>query len=190
MKQLCLMLSLLLLTQVNGNSVELNQAELHYYKAKLNLDQLAFDIKIKKEEQEIINSKKTDFQFFNAIESILDAKNFSSVDLSCVEWVYKGPGSRQDALEACKGVRNMTCVEWVYKGPGTRMEAARACRSVPLQQCVEWVYKGPGTRMEAAQSCRGVKDMECVEFIYRGTGTRMEAAKACAESRGRPDDNC
>lgn len=84
---------------------------------------------------------------------------------------------------------DMSCVEFVYKGPGTRQEAIEACRGVYSVECVEFVYQGPGTRIEAAHACRGVTDMECVRFAYQGPGSRIDAARACSDRRPpRPND--
>ncbi|MBL7670650.1 MAG: hypothetical protein JNM39_09190 [Bdellovibrionaceae bacterium] len=71
------------------------------------------------------------------------------------------------------------CIDWVYQGPASREEAARACRGVILLDCAKWVYQGPASRVEAAMACYGVTDMSCVESVYRGPASRVEAAQAC-----------
>lgn len=83
-----------------------------------------------------------------------------------------------------------SCVEFVYAGPSSREEAVAACRGVSSLECVEFVYQGPSSRVEAAQACRGVRDFSCVEFVYRGPATRVEAALACANGRPAPGGQC
>lgn len=86
------------------------------------------------------------------LESALESVSF---DTSCVQWVYLGPSTREEAVAACRGVESMECVEFVYQGPSTRVEAAQACRGVSDMECVRFVYQGPATRVEAARSCSG-----------------------------------
>lgn len=165
------------------------------FELKQQFENKAYELKLEQEQQQIAREGKTDFEFFN-LEVMLNEKLFTKSVKSnseCIRWVYQGPGSREDAVRACRGVRNMDCVRWVYQGPGTRMEAARSCRRVHSMECARWVYQGPGTRMEAVQACRGVRDMECVRWVYRGPGTRMDAARACSGGGRRPgngDDEC
>lgn len=82
---------------------------------------------------------------------------------------------------------NFSCVEWVYKGPFSREEAIKACKGVTNMECVEFVYKGPSNREESAIACRNVHDMKCVKFMYAGTATRLEAVRSCADDR---NDGC
>lgn len=152
-------------------------------------EQKAFEIKMKQEEEKIIQEGKTDFDFYGLEDSFFNNKNldFKDTNMSCAQWVYQGPGTRAEAIEACRGVTDMACVQWIYQGPGTRMEAARACRNSYSIDCAQWVYQGPGTRVEAVKACEGVNDMSCVHFAYQGAGvSRVEAAEACTNRNTRP----
>lgn len=157
-----------------------------FYQLKMKIDQMAFDAKIEREHQKIIQSGKFDFDF--SVQKDVGSLS-QSINIECAKWVYQGPGTREDAIRACKGVRNMECVKFVYQGASSRQESAIACRGVKLQECVEWVYQGPGSREEAANACRGVTDMKCLEFVYQGPSSRMEAAKICSEG-SRDHDRC
>jgi hypothetical protein len=155
----------------------------------------SFELKVQKEKNQILQENKTDFNYYKFDSSVLSKSNFSFNESNtfCAEWVYQGPGTREQALEACRGVSNMECVEWFYLGPGTRMDAARACRRIQSFECAEWVYQGPGSKMDAIEACRGVSSMECVEWAYQGPGSRVDAARSCAHDRRRPprdNDNC
>jgi hypothetical protein len=76
-----------------------------------------------------------------------------------------------------------SCIEFVYQGPSSREEAAAVCRGVRSLECVQFVYQGPASRVEAAEACRGVDDMECVKFVYQGPASRVEAARSCSDGR-------
>lgn len=151
----------------------------------------SFELKLQKEKELINILEKKDFHFFSNLTknsqtiSLVEKVNFESQE--CVEWVYRGSATREEAANACRGVNNMSCVEWVYRGSATRTEAAEACRRVESMECAEWVYRGSANREESAAACRGVRDMQCVEWVYRGSATREEAARACSNGRNRPD---
>jgi hypothetical protein len=89
---------------------------------------------------------------------------------------------------------DMECVNWVYQGPSSREEAVAVCRGVHSIECAQWVYQGPSSRVESVEACRGVSDMECVRYVYQGPASRVEAAQACAggghRPRPRPNDDC
>ncbi len=93
---------------------------------------------------------------------------------------------------------NMECVNWVYLGPSSREEAIAVCRGVDSIECAQFVYQGPSSRVESIEACRGVYDMECVRYVYQGPASRVEAARTCANGGGRPrpprpphnDDDC
>lgn len=182
-----LLLSLLCLSPVIASEI----ASSDYHQLKLKLDRMGYLMKVEREQSAIEESGKFDFHFFSPLAG--GQKNLESFgpnfNLACVEWVYQGPGSREDAVRACRGVKNMDCVEFVYRGPSSRQESAMACRGVRLHECVEWVYQGPGSRVEAATACREVREISCLEFVYQGSASRMEAAKICGE-HDRDRDAC
>ncbi len=162
---------------------------------KANFEQQEFNLKKKKETHLIQVTNKANFKFlssehkFNELTSLLSTLDFEN--LNCVEWVYKGSASRQESVEACRGVFDTVCLEFVYKGSASREESARSCRGVSSKECLDFVYKGSASREESARSCRGVRDMECVEFVYRGSASREESARSCANSRpNRRPDRC
>ncbi len=175
-----LILSMLCLSSAFANELK----DVDFYQLKLKLDQMSYEQKIERESERIELSGKVDFDFFAS--DFLGNKNFESnqqgLNLECAKWVYQGPGTREEAVRACRGVTSMDCVNFVYQGSASRQEAAIACRDVKLISCVEWVYQGPGSREEAARACAHVRDMECLEFVYQGPSSRMEAAKICSES--------
>lgn len=183
----CLFLSLLCLSSVKASEIMSSD----YYQLKLKLNRMGYLMKIEKEAQAIQESGKYNFDFFSSEAGLQKSlENLGpNFNLACVEWVYQGPGTREDAVRACQGVKSMECVEFVYGGPSSRQESAQACKGVRLHACVEWVYQGPGSRLEAAHACRGVRDMSCLEFVYRGSATRMQAAQTCSEG-SRDRDYC
>lgn len=95
-----------------------------------------------------------------------------------------GAESEESLILENMSPENQACVDWVYRGSSTREQAARACQGVLSVACLDFVYAGSATREASAVACRGVSDMECVKFVYRGSATREEAARSCARSRG------
>lgn len=187
-----ILMFIIALTSMSSALAQFKTNEAEVFNLKKQFEEKAFQLKIEKERKQILKENKTDFDFFNFEYSLFNKSDFGS-NLTCADWVYQGPGSREEAIEACRGVRSMECVEFVYKGPGTRRDAAMACRQVESMECVEWVYRGPGSRTEAAEACHGVRDMECVNFAYRGSNSRVESARSCDEYGGRiprRDDDC
>lgn len=156
-------------------------------KEKLNFHQYLLKLEAEKELMKL-ESKTTD-SLDNMLFDPIGIAMPGSILKECADWVYKGPGSMEDAIRSCKRVKSMECVKWVYQGPGDRHHAARACKGVYLQECAEFVYRGPGSKADAAKACRGVHDMQCVEELYRGPHSRKEAAKLCSEG-GRPPGAC
>ncbi|GEM_PF-3937380 len=178
-----------LITSINTGSANASSNVDELFNLKQLYEQKAFEIKVRQEEERILQEGKSVFDFYNFDGSFLNNKSFDfkSTNMSCAEWVYLGPGTREEAIEVCRGVTDMSCVEWIYQGPGTRMEAARACRDTYSIDCAKWVYQGPGTRMEAIKACEQVYDMSCVHFAYQGAGvTRVDAAKSCSSRNTRP----
>lgn len=154
------------------------------FQVKQNFEEQAFQLKIKKEKEMIEAVGKIDFNFIN-ISSLV--KQLRSPNMSCAQWVYRGSASREEAMRACRGVRDMKCVEWVYRGSASRVESASACRGRTNMECTEWVYRGSAPRLESVHVCRGVRDMSCVEWVYRGSASRVESAQACQGGGRRPD---
>ena len=146
-------------------------------------EEKAFTLKKTEEKKAIALAGKTDFLFFNEV------LKSGSTKMSCVEFVYQGSASREEAVEACRGVRSMDCVNFAYKGASNREQSAVLCQNVQTFECVEFLYKGLTTsREEAIRSCRGYVDMKCVNFMYAGTATRFQAVEKCREERRDPRD--
>lgn len=138
----------------------------------------AYLLKLEKEQQllELKNQDQMELLEFSSL------RNRPGYNNECVDWVYIGPHSREEAYQACRGVRDMECVKWVYIGPGSRLDAAVACKRVRNLECPKWVYQGPGSRIDAASSCSGVRSMECVKDLYGSTSkNRRESAQACGD---------
>lgn len=184
MKKTLLTTCVLLFASIAANASNAG-SEATAYENKLRIEKKMFELKVEQEKQLM---KDTGKSLMSQPLDFTTTLFHPLVKQECVEWVYKGPGSREDAIRACRGVENMNCVRWVYKGPGSRVEAAQACKGEILDACYEWVYKGPGSRVEAVNACRGVWDMECVEFAYKGPYSRQEAARMCADEDD--DDEC
>lgn len=171
--------TLMLLLSLSAFASKSDHKELENFLIKLDFEQMEYKLKLEKEKLMTQNKVFKDLNF-------LDLKNLNSVDLSCVEWVYRGSASRTEAIKACRGVTSMECLEWVYRGSASREESARACQYNRSMECAEWVYRGPSSREESVAACRGVTDMECVEFAYRGSSSREESARACGRGGRRP----
>lgn len=90
-----------------------------------------------------------------------------------------------------KGAMNQECIDWVYQGPSSREEAVQICRGRVDMECAQWVYQGPSSRVESIEACRGNVDMECARYVYQGPSSRLESVEACSNGRGghrpRPD---
>jgi len=154
---------------------------------KINLEKQAYDLKIKQENYAIKTSQKENF-VLNLIGDF--NKNLTFSNSECIQWVYQGSSTREQSIEACRGVDNMDCVRWMYQGSSTREQSARACRRLESMECVKWVYQGSATREQSVQACQGVVDMECVRWAYQGSSTRVESARLCADGRGRNRPRC
>ncbi|MDO9183230.1 MAG: hypothetical protein Q7U04_12525 [Bacteriovorax sp.] len=122
------------------------------FAAKVNFEQKANLLKLSKEQQLMSLADKSEFYLSSVIGIRVNDVS------SCVEFVYQGPSSREEAVAACRGVRSLECVKFVYQGPASRVEAAQACRGVEDMECVKFVYQGPASRVEAAQSCSDGRD--------------------------------
>ncbi|WP_372655254.1 hypothetical protein [Halobacteriovorax sp.] len=181
--------AIIFIASINTGSVNASSNVNELFNLKQLYEQKAFEIKVKQEEEKILQEGKSVFDFYNFDDSFLNKKSldFKNTNINCAEWVFQGPGTREEAIEACRGVTDMSCVQWIYQGPGTRMEAARACRNTYSIDCAKWVYQGPGTRIEAVKVCEKVYDMSCVHFAYQEAGvTRVDAARSCSSRNTRP----
>lgn len=154
------------------------------FELKKQYEDRAYELKIEREKEAVKLQNKEDASLF----SFLNLKTTNS-NMECIEFVYRGTATRDQAIRACQGVTSIQCVEFVYRGTSTREESARACQGVRVQECVEFVYRGTATRDQSARACQGVSDMSCVEFAYRGTSSREESARQCSYHRPTPPRN-
>ena len=89
-------------------------------------------------------------------EKLTNINQLEYSNLDCIQWVYESPSaSREQAIEACRGVSSLECAKWVYESPSaSRIDSAKACAGVVDMKCVHWAYQSPSVgRVEAAQSC-------------------------------------